>query len=324
MRGRHKIASGFGPLSPCVDRFTTMGYRDPVPLDEQFKQAAGIEGLSGVCLDYPSQLENIDEARRLIRLHDFALATVSPGIYYNRKWKLGTFSNPDPGVRREAVEITRQTMDVASGLGAEDILVWPAYDGFDYPFEADYQRGWGYLVEGIGEAASYRSDIRIAVEYKRQEIRNSLYVRNAGTLLSLLGEIGLENVGGVVDYGHSLAAGENPAEAATILHRAGKLFQVHINDNYRDWDHDMIPGTVSFWETLEFFYWMFRLGYDGWYIVDIFPYRLDGEAAFQDGVRQTEYFLEAAVRIQSPELEECLMRNDKLAADALIRPRIFL
>ena len=322
MRGKHRIASGFGPFSPCSDRFTTGGYRDPVPLEEQFRLAAGIEGLSAVCLDYPSQLDDLPMTRELVRRHGFAVATVAPGIYYDRRWKLGTFANPDPGIRREAVELAKRSMDVAAELGAEDILVWPAYDGFDYPFEADYLRGWGWLVEGIGEAASHRSDVRLAVEYKKQEIRTNLYVRNAGTLLGLLEEIGLDNVGGVVDYGHSLAAGENPAEAAVLLHRKGRLYQVHVNDNYRDWDHDMIPGTVSFWETLEFFYWLRRLGYAGWYIVDIFPYRLDGAGAFQDGVRQVEYFLETAGRLQSAELEQCLMRNDKLAADALIRPRV--
>lgn len=58
---------------------------------------------------------------------------------------------------------------------------------------------------------------------------------------------------------------ENPAETVALLKRYGdKLFHVHMNDNYRYWDDDMIVGSVHTIETLEFFYWLQRTGYDGW------------------------------------------------------------
>ena len=124
-------------------------------------------------------------------------------------------------------------------------LLWPGQDGFDYPFQADYSRCWRLLIDGIGEVAAHRPDVRIAIEYKPKEPRAHLFVRNAGTLLHLLHEIGLANVGATIDLGHSLVAGENAAEAAVLLADAGKLFQVHVNDNYRDWDHDLMVGTIS-------------------------------------------------------------------------------
>ena len=64
-----------------------------------------------------------------------------------------------------------------------------------------------------------------------------------------------------------------------------KLKQVHLNDNYRDWDHDLIPGSVTVWEHIEFFYWLQKLGYDGWYSLDIFPYREDGIEAVELAVK---------------------------------------
>ena len=118
-------------------------------------------------------------------------------------------------------------------------------------------------------------------------------------------------------------AGENPGEAAVLLHRAGKLFQVHINDNYRDWDHDLIVGSVTFWETLEFFYWLNRCGWGGWYILDIFPYRMDGSAALQEGVNRTSFFLDLAGKIDSDGFRKALGRSNVQAAGKELWSSVF-
>jgi xylose isomerase len=309
-----KIASGFAPFSPCSDRFNVEGYRDPMTLEEQFAAASRIEGLMGTGLDYPYQFSDPAEVKPLLQKYQLQFATLEIGLYPDRKWKNGTYTAPDPGIRREAIQMSKRALDAAVELGAEDVLMWPGQDGFDYPFESDYLKYWDLLVSGIAEVASYRTDVKIAIEYKKQEPRVNCYVRNAGTLLSLLRDVGMDNVGGCIDLGHSLAAGENPGEAVVLLHRTGKLFQVHINDNYRDWDHDLILGSVSFWETLEFFYWLRRCGWDGWYILDIFPYRIDGFEALQQGVNRTRLFAELAGRIDSDGFRSALARADVLAA----------
>jgi len=318
-----RIASGFAPFSPCVDRFNPAGYRDRMSLAEQFDAAARIKGFGGVGLDYPYQFTEPEQVKPLLKKTGLVFVTLEIGLYPDRKWKNGTYTAPDPGVRRDAIEMSRRALDVAAELGAVDVLMWPGQDGFDYPFQSDYARYWGLLVDAIGEVAAHRPDVKIAIEYKKQEPRANCYVRNAGVLLSLLHEVGMKNVGGCIDLGHSLAAGENPAEAAVLLHRAGKLFQVHINDNYRDWDHDLIVGSVTFWETLEFFYWLHRCGWDGWHILDIFPYRIEGSEALQQGVDRTIRLIELAAKIGTPTLADSLSRADVLAAGKELWGRLF-
>lgn len=320
---RCRIASGFAPFSPCVDRFNVSGYREAMSLEEQFAAASRIRGFGGVALDYPCQFTETEVARALCERYGLAFVTLEIGLYADRKWKNGTFTAPDPGVRREAIAMSKRALEIAAELGAVDVLMWPGQDGFDYPFQSDYARYWSLLVDGIGEVAAHRPDVRIAIEYKRQEPRANCYVRNAGVLLALLAELRMENVGGCVDLGHSLAAGENPAEAAVLLHRAGKLFQVHLNDNYRDWDHDLIVGSVTFWETLEFFYWLGRCGWDGWHILDIFPYRIDGSAALQEGVDRSVRLIELAEEIATRSLEESLSRSDVIAAGRELWGKLF-
>jgi len=200
----YRIASGFAPFSPCSDRFNVEGYKSPLSLEKQFEAASKIEGLGGVGLDYPYQFRKSSEVRPLLEKYGLEFVTLEIGLYPDKKWKNGTYTSPDPGVRREAIEMSKRALDIAAELGAQDVLMWPGQDGFDYPFQSDYIRSWDLLVNGISEVASHRPDVRIAIEYKKQEPRTNCYIRNAGVLLSLLNEINMENVGGCVDLGHSL------------------------------------------------------------------------------------------------------------------------
>ena len=63
------------------------------------------------------------------------------------------------------------------------------------------------------------------------------------------------------------------AEAAALLADHGLLDYVHLNDNTRSWDDDMIFASVHAAEHLELVYWLLRSGYKGWLTLDIFPYR---------------------------------------------------
>jgi xylose isomerase len=104
---------------------------------------------------------------------------------------------------------------------------------------------------------------------------------NTGKALMALNKIDSPNLGLTLDYGHSLAALENPAESAVLAMREGRLKQIHLNDNYRDWDLDLVPGTATVWEHIEFYYWLRKLGYDGWLSADMFTWREDGTEALR-------------------------------------------
>ncbi|HEB32849.1 MAG TPA: hypothetical protein ENI15_18545 [Spirochaetes bacterium] len=323
MGNLYKIASGFAPFSKCADRFNVEGYKEAMSLEAQFEAASKIEGLSGTGLDYPYQFTESSQISPLLERYRLDFVTLEIGLYPDKKWKNGTYTSPDPGVRRDAVEMSKKALEVAAELGAVDVLMWPGQDGFDYPFQSDYFKYWDLMISGVAEVASYRPDVKIAIEYKKQEPRTNCYIRNVGVLISMLNEINMENVGGCIDLGHSLAAGENPGEAAALLGRAGKLFQVHVNDNYRDWDHDLIVGSVTFWETLEFFYWLRRSGWDGWYILDIFPYRIDGHDALQEGVNRVKFFIDMAEKIDTGSLKTGLSNSDVISASREVWDSVF-
>ena len=318
---KYRIGSGLVPFSACADRFMSHGYRDGIPLADQIDAMARVEGMRGIALDYPAQFteQEAPRVRSLYESHGFELATLELGLYCDRRFKLGSLTSPDPGVRREAVELSKRGLDLAREMGAYDVLLWPGQDGFDYPFQAEYRACWKMLVEGIAEIASHATDVRVAVEYKPKEPRAHCFIRNAGTLLYLLKCVDLANVGATIDLGHSFVAGESPAEAAALIAGEGKLFQVHLNDNYRDWDHDLIVGSVHFWETLEFLYEILGAGYDGWYLMDVFPYREDGYAAIQQCVRNTECLLDLAHRVPRDEIRKATAAMDAVSSIETLR-----
>jgi len=87
-----------------------------------------------------------------------------------------------------------------------------------------------------------------------------------------------------------------------------KLFQIHLNDNYKDADPDMILGTVNFWEILEFFYYLNRTDYDSWSTIDIIAARDDREKTLELAVKMTWKLKKLADRLtlQSKVIDENL------------------
>ena len=72
----------------------------------------------------------------------------------------------------------------------------------------------------------------------------------ARTLLAIE-DMGVYNVGIVLDLGHSFFAKETPADVLQMVARRDKLVSVEVNDNWREWDDDMSIGSVNLIETLE-------------------------------------------------------------------------
>ncbi len=219
-----------------------------------------------------------------------------------------SLSNPDPQIRRAAIDRARGAIDAALEAGAPDINLWPGHDGFDYLFQGHYADAWGWIIDGLAEIAEHNERLPISVEYKCKEPRANQYVANMGKALLLVNTVDRAHVGLTLDVGHSLAALENPAECAVLAHRFGRLQQIHLNDNYRDWDHDLIPGSVNLWDQVEFFYWVRKLGYSGWFCVDVFPYREDGTEALSRTVQACDKCWQMAGRLMQTNTED-LLRN---------------
>jgi len=139
-------------------------------------------------------------------------------------------------------------------------------------------------------------DVRMCIEYKPKEPRTHLLFDTAARTMWVLGKVDRPNLGVLLDVGHGLYAYENVAQSAVLLQREGWLDLIHFNDNYGEWDWDMIPGTVRFWEMLELIFWLREIGYAGYYSIDITA-RGSAVAAVQQSVTNIRRFCKLADRL---------------------------
>ncbi|OGV62930.1 MAG: xylose isomerase [Lentisphaerae bacterium RIFOXYC12_FULL_60_16] len=276
-----------GNLGNTCDRFLSTGYKQQPSKAQMVRQAASIPGVSAVELveNWDVTAQNVSTVRRMLKDNGLACSSIIPDLFSNKRWGSGSFTARNTAIRRKAVDAVKQAMDLAAQLSCKTINLWPGQDGYDYCFQGDFVRAHDWLLDGIIACANHDRAMNVALEYKCKEPRtHSYFARAADTLLFAL-ETGCPNVGVTIDTGHAMAAGENMAEAASLLLRADKLFHLHFNDNYRSWDDDMIVGTVHFVEYVELLYWLNRLGYKGWYSMDQYPYREDARGALNGSVR---------------------------------------
>jgi L-rhamnose isomerase len=272
---RLKVSVGVWYLGAVGDRFVKQGYRPDKTIEERFRLAGSIEGVGGLEMHYPTEINDQTYRPMKALASDLGLEIVmlTPHHWVDPRWRYGQFSNPDPKLRREAVDFARRTMDIAYEIGAHYICYWPAQDGYDYPFQINYSQRWDHLAEGLAEWADHNPQQKIVVEYKAYDPRAHILLPTIGQCVALLNEINRPNLGINIETGHASIMQENLAETFSFCLRYGRLFHTHWNDNWKIYDDDLMVGEINFWETLELLFWLQELGYDGWYGLDLFPYR---------------------------------------------------
>jgi len=317
-----KFSAILGSFGACSDRFVSEGYSEQKPLDELFRLASETPDLKGVELvgNWHIREDNVKEIKENLEKYDLQLSSIIPDHFSKAEWGKGSFSSKDPKIRRKAIDVTKTMMDIAAELGCDKVSLWPGQDGFDYSFQGDYIEERKWITEGIRECAKYRPDIKICIEYKIKEPRTHSYINTVGTTLLIVNEIGLENVGVTLDVGHALNCYENVADSVAMLKIYGnKLFHLHLNDNYRLWDDDMIVGSVHTIEYLELLFWLDKTGYHGWYSMDLYPYREIGTKAVAESIKWIKGLFEVMDKIGRENIYRAIKSGDATKASAMIR-----
>lgn len=307
---RYAVITSF--MGQLRDRFHVYG--EPNSIEERLQRIKQVEGATGVEIIYPYDLKELGKVKRVLDDLGLSVSSVNLNVKAEPIWRDGSFTSTSAEGRAQAVRWLKEAMDVAAELGADLVTTAPLNDGFEYPFQMDYRQAWEWLVESIREGASHRSDVKVSVEYKKSEPRSRVILDTAAKSLVLCEQVGLANVGVTIDMGHALYAGETSAQAISLLASAGRLFLVHVNDNYRDWDWDLVPGTVNFWDLVEAMYYLRRFGYRGWYVADVFPARTEPIETFSSTYQMLNLAESFVQRIGVERLNGLIAAGNPLAA----------
>jgi sugar phosphate isomerase/epimerase len=314
-----RFGAGIWLFGQFVDRYATDAYGPPVSTLEAIERAGAVGGLEVLDINYPFSDPDItvEEVQRALDAAGLRTWCITPHIY-TREFTAGAFTNPDPAVRRRALEICEAGVDAARRLGSGTVKLWPGQDGYDYPFQADYRELWRLELEGVRAVADMDADVRVAIEYKTKEPRTHISLSTAARTLVGILSLERDDVGIVVDLGHSLFAKETPADVLSLVHDHGRLFTIEVNDNWREWDDDLAVGSIHLIETLEFFREVRKIGWDEPILLDQFPFREDPVEAARTSIETMRLIDGALDRLDLDALAEAQARQDAMAAQRLV------
>jgi len=172
-----------------------------------------------------------------------ALGTINANVFQDNDYKLGSVTNPDPGVRRKAIGHLLECVEVMDRTGSRDLKLWFA-DGTNYPGQDDTRARQDRLAEALAETYDrLGSNQRMLLEYKLFEPAFYLTdVPDWGTAFAHCLQLG-DRAQVVIDTGHH-APGTNIEFIVAFLLRAGKLGGFDFNSRFYA-DDDLMVGAAD-------------------------------------------------------------------------------
>ncbi|GAC1514255.1 MAG: L-rhamnose catabolism isomerase [Gemmatimonadaceae bacterium] len=251
--GRLEVALpswAFGTGGTRFGRFPGRG--EPRTLFEKLEDAAIVHQLTGgaprVSLHIPWD-EPQDPAELRARAKELGLGfdAVNSNTFQDQpgqqlSYKLGSFSHPNPAVRRQAIDHHLHVIEVGKGVGAESLSIWLA-DGANYPGQMSLRASFDRVLDCLREVyAALPTGWRLFTEHKPFEPAfYATVVQDWGSSLILAQALG-ERAQCLVDLGHHLPNTNIELVVARLL-GVGKLGGFHFNDS-KYGDDDLTAGSI--------------------------------------------------------------------------------
>jgi sugar/nucleoside kinase (ribokinase family)/sugar phosphate isomerase/epimerase len=286
------------------------------PRDYVQRQAT-IRGLTCVDFNFPQHFGSFwtpPEAKKA--LDEVGLVAGAVCLRYPAKFARGAMNHPDYELRREAIELTKKAAEAANELGCDEVVIWSAFDGYDYPFQVDYDEKWDQLVSAFQELCDSYPKIKFSLEYKPTDENTRFFtVPTTGAALLLVEEIDRSNMGLTLDVGHMLMAGENPGQSIAMVGRKRKLFGIQLNDGFTRLaaEDGLMFGSVHPSMALEIMYQLHKTEFKGHLYFDTFPQRSDPVKEAEYNIRQVKRFWNAA----KYDIDDSLLRQITNEHDAI-------
>jgi L-rhamnose isomerase/sugar isomerase len=231
-----------------------------VTIAEKFADAAQVHALTGVCptlalhvlWDIGSGTGDVAEIVALAEHHGLRPGSINPNLFQDQVYKFGSFGNPDPGVRQQALKHVKDSIAIAGRLNSRDISLWFA-DGSNYPGTANMRQRRRWFEDALASAhAALGVGQRLLVEYKPFE--PAFYhtdIADWGMALSLARAAGPQ-ARVLVDTGHHYLS-QNIEQIVAWLLADGMLGGFHFNDR-RYADDDLTVGSIDPYQVFRIFH----------------------------------------------------------------------
>ncbi len=246
------------------------------------------------------------------------LGTINSNTFQDDQYKLGSVCNPDPKIRKMAVDHLLECIDIMDITGTQDLKIWLA-DGTNYPGQDDLRDRQDRLQESL--EITYRRlgpNQRMLLEYKFFE--PSFYstdVPDWGTSYSHCLKLGPKAMV-CVDTGHH-APGTNIEFIVALLMREGRLGAFDFNSRFYA-DDDLIVGAADPYQLFRIMHEVNRAG--GFDVGTPVSYVLDQCHNIEDkipgqirSITNVQEAVAKALLIDRVELKKAQLEGNVLAAN---------
>lgn len=321
---RHSV--GHWSAGDFYDRFAPLGYHsDDSHFSNLFEgqcrrtKAAGIDAIEIHQSVFEKTLNGEIDWQAIDRAKNGFLAELGMTIpacnintWTNPVFRLGGPCNPNPDLRKWALDEILKGVEISKALGIKVLSVWPGSDGADYHFQIDYLQSLEWFAEALitVNKACLAAGIRLAIEPKPYEPRELFMIVPTAASAILVAQrvnqaTGGNNCGLTIDYGHQKMEATTASTACDLAAFSGvPIHKFDINDARQGRnDQDLIFGTVSVPESVDYLFTTFVRDYRGYYSQDQFTYRDDPTRAMERSMINFANLALKAIKIYAKKAE---------------------
>ncbi|MEM2130019.1 MAG: TIM barrel protein [Candidatus Bathyarchaeia archaeon] len=299
-----------------------------------------VDSSFGLEAHYPNEVndELLDKYKSLQKETGIKLITVVPNLFYEKSFEFGSLSNPNPKIRKKAIDRTIATLKINKELGTEFCIVWPGGDGYENPFGTEFYSMWDNFEKGLAEAMDAIPGVRVAIEPKPYEPRgNNIYrntangllmARNIEALLTSKENRRILSEGHALvclnpEVGHVLMGHEELAYSFASILREGRLAHTHWNSQpLGNYDQDLNVGVLGLDQMYAAMLVLRMYGYKCRFGIDINPERMPVERALVLNINALRAACDRVNQIDCEKLVEAMYnpeQNRGVAEDILTR-----
>ncbi|MBR5156758.1 MAG: sugar phosphate isomerase/epimerase [Clostridia bacterium] len=231
---------------------------------------AGFEGVE-VALDTEGEVslkstkEDMEKVKQYAKDAGIELYSVASGLY----WQKNYTANSEE-VRREAIEITKKQLEIASWLGCQSILVVPGAVGVDFEPGSDvveYDVAYDRCLAALKELAPIAEKFK--VELCIENVWNK-FLLSPLEMRDMIDKVGSPYVCSYFDVGNVVYSGY-PEHWIKILNK--RIKKIHFKDYKREIGTlsgfvDLLAGNVDYVAVKKA---LDDIGYEGWVTAEMLP-----------------------------------------------------
>lgn len=239
-------------------------------------------------------------------------------------YKMGSLSNADAAVRKQAVEHNLQVIEIGKSLGSKGLTVWLA-DGSNFPGQAHIRKALQWTTESLQEIyGGMPADWKLLLEYKPYEPNfYHTVIPDWGTSSLICRQLG-DRAKVLVDLGHHLPNTNIEQIVAALMHQ-NMLAGFHFNDS-KFGDDDLSTGSIKPYQLFLIFCELVGGSVDGAQAWESISWMIDASHNTKDPLEDLIQALEAisqayakALLVDREKLLTCQLEGDVVGSQEILQ-----